>query len=407
MSSGSFSPERAPARIHAIDAIRGFCLLNIFVNHVTVGYLNGFSPSRIMFSDSAEAFVFLAGISCFLAYGGRGGAPFTSDNRSRIWRRAFTLFWINSIIALLSIAILLASGSVAAPVEPTIFPTELIKAHGIGLYLWHVLTMQETAGYSVVLRLYVVLMLIAPLYIWLAGKRFWYPLIPAGLLWLVAGQMSLAESNSLSDVPLALTLLPWNLVFAAGITLGAGIAQGRKLPQSRMFTFTAAALVLAGPICFIFLTRLSPDVLLWVDTRNDYFWTGASKSLQSPLRVAYMLALAYLFIARRNAPVIRLIHAVPPSNFLTILGRRSLEVFAVGAVLALIADQLLWALFSHDIVAAGSISAIAIEGAMFGLAILAMLKVAQSKQLTADAIGSAFVRLITNQTGRRNATAEA
>ncbi|GAA4641833.1 OpgC domain-containing protein [Pontixanthobacter gangjinensis] len=397
MSSSSLSPQRSHTRIHAIDAIRGFCLLNIFVNHITVGFLNGLSPSRIMFSDSAEAFVFLAGISCFLAYGAYGGKNFTAINRQRIWHRAITLLWVNSLIALISVAILLIAARIATPAEPSLFPTELIKEHGIVPYLWHVLTMQETAGYSVVLRLYVALMLAAPLYIWLAGKRFWYPLIPAGLLWLGAGHFGLAESNSLSGVPLALTLLPWNMVFASGIALGAAIAQGKALPQSRPLTFAAAALVLAGPVCFTVLTRLSPDILAWVDTRNDYFWTGASKSLQSPLRVAYMLALAYLVIALRKAPVIRLVYGVSPGNVLTILGRRSLEVFSVGAVLALVADQVLWALFTHDVVTSGSLGAIAIEGAMCGLAVFAMLRAAQSKRFTADAIGSTIARFMTNQ----------
>ena len=44
---------------------------------------------------------------------------------------------------------------------------------------------------------------------------------------------------------------------------------------------------------------------------TTHFWTGISKTLQSPLRVLYLVALAYLFIAYAKAPLVRLF-ARPP-----------------------------------------------------------------------------------------------
>ncbi len=389
----------SPSRIHAIDAIRGFCLLNIFVNHLNSGMVQNLSPSRIMFADSADGFVFLAGISCFLAYGARDGAPLTAlrPNRlwnrvwSRVWSRALSLFAVNTLVAALSIVILLIAGMIAAADVPEIEPGHMIAKYGIGTYVWHVFTMQEVVGYSVVLRLYVALLLAAPFYIWLAGRRFWYPLVPAGAVWLIAGQFGLAEQSSLSTVPLALTLLPWNFIFACGIALGAGIVQGRALPTPRWLTVAAALIVLSGPVCFTVLTRADPAVLDWVNARNDDFWTGASKSLQSPLRVGYMLALAYLFIAWRAAPVVRLIHRVAPSHVLSRLGRRSLEVFASGAVIVLAADRTLWALIQHDWLDRGSLAALAVELAMLWAAFLVMLRIADSPACNVEAIRARIV----------------
>jgi hypothetical protein len=360
-------------RIHSIDAIRGFCLLNIFINHVAVGVLQQVSPSRIFLSDSAEAFVFLAGVSCFLAYGRRTSGALATVGTARMWGRAGTLFLVNLMIMALSAAILVGDRVLSEPALPALSPEGLVAAHGLPVYLWHVLTMQQPIGFSVVLRLYVVLLLIGPAYVWLAAKRFWYPLLPAGTIWLLSGQFGWAESESLTGVPMMLTVLPWNLVFAGGIALGAAIVQRQALPATRLLKFAALGLVLAGPFAFVVLTRFSTDVLYWVDHRNDAFWTGASKSLQSPLRVLYMFALAYVFIAWRNAPVVRLVHQVGANNLLCRLGRRSLAVFASGAVLALASNQLLWIAIVCGVLARGSGPALVAELALTAGSFAAML----------------------------------
>lgn len=54
-------------RSTTIDAVRGICLVNIFVNHIENGYLTNLSPSGLGFSDSADIFVLLSGISVALA----------------------------------------------------------------------------------------------------------------------------------------------------------------------------------------------------------------------------------------------------------------------------------------------------------------------------------------------------
>jgi len=340
-----------------------------------------------MFSDAADVFIFLAGIASFLAYGPKLGERYTRANTIKIWLRARLLFWVNSVIAIVSIMILLVGDAVAPASTPTNLPGHLIETHGAAAYMWHVLTMQQTAGYSVVLRLYVALMLLAPLYVWLASKRFWYPLLPAGAIWLSAGHFGWVESNSLSGVPLSLTILPWNLIFAAGISFGAARAQGITLYKSNALILAAAALVAAGPICATILTRISPDVLVWADTRNDFFWTGASKTFQSPLRVSYMLALIYLCVNLRDAPLIRIFHQATADSILSRLGSSSLEVFSAGAIMALAANHLLWFLFSNAIVQPNSAPAILIEMGITSAAVFAMLRIADTKSLRFAAIG--------------------
>jgi hypothetical protein len=56
-------------RIDAIDFWRGVALSTIFVNHIPGNILGNFTPRNCGFSDAAEAFVFLSGMSVALAYG--------------------------------------------------------------------------------------------------------------------------------------------------------------------------------------------------------------------------------------------------------------------------------------------------------------------------------------------------
>ena len=252
-------------RIHAIDAVRGLCLLNIFVNHVTLGILHELSPSKIGFCDSADIFVFLAGISAFLAYG-RASQEFDfGEARRRMWRRAGQLYLFNVGILAASFIILVTSAAIAPMARPELSPEAVASSAGWLTYLWHVLTFQQSIGFSMVLRLYVFLLIVGPIYVWLAARRYWYPLIPAALVWLIAGQFGLAESDSLTGEPLSMTFLPWNLVFAAGISLGAAIRQRVALPSSPILRHSALAVVVGGTLVMTAGGYVSPDVFAWLD----------------------------------------------------------------------------------------------------------------------------------------------
>src|SRR5690606_34128037 len=71
----------------AIDVIRALALLTIFVNHVPGNPLEFLTHKNFGFSDAAEAFVLISGVSAGLAYGPR----FLSGQRLlttlKAWRR--------------------------------------------------------------------------------------------------------------------------------------------------------------------------------------------------------------------------------------------------------------------------------------------------------------------------------
>lgn len=324
-------------RVHAIDAIRGFCLANIFVNHMTAGVLHNLSPSNLGFSDSAEIFVFLAGVSTFLAYGDLGfpNAVLT------LWKRAARLYKYNlMVIGASLIGLVMIAGVVGAPAMLDAHFLAVLSERPFGVLAWNIVCLLQSVGYSMVLRLYIALMLMAPVFIWLASRRWWWPLPPAVAIWALAGHFGWVVHDSLTGAPLTLTILPWSLVFACGVSFAAGMQQGVRLPRSPLLLGAASAVVLSY-VLLLYLLPHWPHGQAWVAERNEHFWLGSSKTYESPLRLLHLLSLVYIVTAFPTAPVIRLIHGVGRENFMARLGRRSLPVFAFGAVYALLANEIL------------------------------------------------------------------
>ncbi|WP_281360090.1 OpgC domain-containing protein [Caulobacter soli] len=324
-------------RVHAIDAIRGFCLVNIFVNHITAGILHNASPSNLGFSDSAEIFVFLAGVSTFFAYGNQGFGPAAAA----LWRRAAKLYRYNLTVIFASLVGLLAiAGMVGASTMLDADFLEALSDTPLAVSAWNIVSLQQSVGYSMVLRLYIALMVMAPVFVWLASRRWWWPLPPAVLIWALAGHFGWVGHDSLTGTPLTLTILPWSLVFACGLAFAAGAEQGVILPRSPLLLGAAVAMVLSYVILLYVLPQW-PQGQTWVAERNAHFWLGSSKTYESPLRLLHALSLVYIVAAFPTAPVIRLIHQVRRDNFLARLGRRSLPVFSFGAVYALLGNEIL------------------------------------------------------------------
>lgn len=301
------------------------------------------------------------------------GTPFSTSVR-RTWRRAFQIYL--AAITVLALSFFIYFVAYAAFGAARLMPIELFQTVGPLDYIWHSITLQQSTGYSMVLRLYVFLMLVAPLYLWLAQQRFWYPLLPAAAIWFVSGHMGFASRDSLTGELLSMTLFPWQMIFASGIALGAALTSNIPLPRSRALSLVAFMVVVAGTLLLVAGPYLSSGLHTWIETRNDFFWTGISKSYQSPLRLLYLYSLVYLFLAFPTAPVIRLLHNSASDSLINRLGRNSLEVFAVGAVLAVAIDQILWIGIARDLIKPAALSAIGLEVLLFIFGVMIMKRVA-------------------------------
>jgi hypothetical protein len=364
-------------RFTVIDAVRGFCLLNIFINHLNLSILRELSISKLGMSDTAEVFVFLAGVSVFFHADRDWGTSL-----GRILRRAIELYGANLCIIVATITVLFLADALNGEADILNASTaDILERRGTAEILGSMLTFSQSYGYSMVLRLYVFLMLWAPFALWLARRRFWYPLLPAVIVWACAGHFDLVVRNQFTNDPFALTLLPWTLVFTCGISFAAGLSQGASLPRSRILIGMATAYV-TSYVVIVAVDPQWPAVQGWFDTRNDHFWLGGSKTYQSPARVLHLLCCVYLFVLGRDLPVIRLFYQVGERNILCRLGRASLAVFAVGAVAAVLIDEIVYIVALQF--GLRSAVAIATELGLVMLGCAAMLVIAERRRDRSD-----------------------
>src|SRR4029450_9556457 len=102
----------APAkRIDGVDFWRGLALLTIFIDHVPENVFQHVTQKNFGFSDAAELFVFLSGVSVALAYGTRFFDGETVGAVRAVLRRAFTLYWVQILISLVIIAIFVGAAA--------------------------------------------------------------------------------------------------------------------------------------------------------------------------------------------------------------------------------------------------------------------------------------------------------
>src|SRR3981081_2537462 len=159
----------APAKlIDGIDFWRGLALLMIFIDHVPENVFQHVTQKNFGFSDAAELFVFLAGVSVALAYGTRFFEGETVGAVRAVLRRAFTLYWVQILISLLIIAIFAGAAALWDEGDlledaDAVVSNPLQTTAGI-LALLHQL---ENAN---ILPLYIALLLMTPLLLVLARR---------------------------------------------------------------------------------------------------------------------------------------------------------------------------------------------------------------------------------------------
>ena len=100
----------ASQRDHRIDFVRGLALVMIFINHIPGNIVGELTTRNFGFSDAAEIFVLLAGVSSAFAYYRRyeAGQPFYTS--VRVWRRAGFLYTAHTLTTVLAIALFAAAG---------------------------------------------------------------------------------------------------------------------------------------------------------------------------------------------------------------------------------------------------------------------------------------------------------
>jgi hypothetical protein len=319
-----------------VDFWRGLALVTIFINHIPGFTFERFTHRNFGLSDSAELFVFLAG------WGLRGLADGVKETLGlerlvlRLGARAVTLYAAQILITIIAIGLI--AGAALILDNPLLLEwhnaaavfQDPVAAH-VGLV---VLTHQ--LGYFDILPLYVTLMLGSPA---LAIVHYVQPrLVLPGSLLLYAAALTFQVNFPTWPVEGSWFFNPlaWQLVFVLGFTLAGPNGPGAMARRHPVLRRAVGGIVLAVAAAVV-LSRTAPD-----PTRVPWppLFFIFDKTYVTPARLIHFLSVVAVF---GGTFFLVLRHAAPLAQFLSMLGRNSLNVFCVGSLLSITAQILRFA----------------------------------------------------------------
>ncbi|WP_162261820.1 OpgC domain-containing protein [Bosea sp. Root381] len=327
-------PGSAPSSVERdarIDVIRGLALLIIFINHMPGNVVSAYMPHNFGFSDAADIFVLLAGVSATLAYGGLIERRGLGVGALKIGARVWTLY-----IAHLAVFIIVC-GVVAAAVTRTQNPL-YVEAINIQPFfsdtfeaLVDALMLRYQPSYLDILPLYIVLLAAFPL-VYLAVR-----ISPAGalLISLTIWQTAVWFGLNLTNVHAAgwfFNPFAWQVVFVLGVIIGQAARNGITAPRLLWLDALAFAFIAFGVIAKT--STGNPFGVWFLSDWLDLVQLGSDKTNLAWSRVFHVVALAWLAIRWLPAGAGLLSHAA--GRTLAVVGRHSLDVFCAGTVLAII-----------------------------------------------------------------------
>lgn len=363
------------ARDHRIDFLRGIALVMIFINHVPGNLFEHLTSRNFGFSDAAEGFVLLAGVSAALAY----GKDFTGipgwKAVSRIWSRAWSLYLVHIALSVAALGLVVAVMRFGG--NPTLMMQDnfqILLSDPIGMMIGLPLMLHQF-GYVNILPLYIVLLLAAPGALWVAQR---WP------LWLLAGSVALWALSGVTRFNVMtypglnywfLNPFCWQLIFVVGLLTGLRLKRGERLvPVNRRLTIAATSYLAVSMLWVMVpaVTALGNSVMVGLANLGlPPLFTNFDKGHAELPRLLHVLSLAYVLSI---LPGLREIAASRKVWMLTVMGRQSLTVFALGTILSFVARAI--RLLAQD---AGYEVDLAFDFVVIGLGVGAQLLVAAIK----------------------------
>lgn len=324
------------ARDARIDVVRGLALLVIFINHMPGNVVAGFMPHNFGFSDAADAFVLLAGISATLAYGSLIEAKGFAVGARRLFGRIRSIYLAHIAV------FMIVCGVVAAAVTRTQNPLYIEAINIQPIFsdtltaAFDALTLRYQPNYLDILPLYIVLLASFPVIYWAVRLSPLATLAASVALW----QGAVAAGINLTNTGASgwfFNPFAWQLLFTIGVVIGRCAQRGIGAPRLHLLDFAAAAFLL-----FSVIVKTSSGNPFGIGALNDWIDTvqmGTDKTNLAFVRVAHIVALAWLII--RFVPAGVALLALPGGRLLAGVGRHSLEVFCTGVVLSIIGQIVL------------------------------------------------------------------
>lgn len=312
-------------RIEAIDFWRGAALITILINHIPGNILGNFTPRNFGFSDSAEAFVFLSGVSLAYAYRERFEAGPAVAATMALISRAAGLYKIHLVLTM--IAVLLFGAAAALTGRET-----LLAEHGRGTAFsdpWRgalgILTLSHQIGYFNILPLYIVFMIAAPALFVLGLKDRWKMLAASVGLYAVARASGINLPSWPDGGVWYFNPMSWQLMFALGMFCGF-CAQEGGVSKSWSGYWLAHGFTMVAAVIVSNAFGLIPGL---VDVAGEYLdW---DKTQLGTVRIIDFAALAYVIYCSGVTARLRSLFFYAAASR---LGRHALPIYCIGSVLS-------------------------------------------------------------------------
>lgn len=349
-------PISTAARDLRFDFMRGFAMLSVVAAHLEFFDWTDFLFSeRLGIISAAELFVVASGLVLGLVNRRVIDKSDVAEATVRLWRRAFVL-WRALVGTILLILLIRALGVL----DMTAVTTFTDRWAGVSYPMvpapdvpWHdqlalILSMRASPHQIQILGLYVVLLLSAPLWLWLLHRRLFGPFF--ALTWglYFAGWLMPVDTPILGlQFEYAFPILIYQVLFTHALAVGffqPGIAEGMEDPATR-----GLVLLLCVPLAlaFVVFAQMSPNPTFPAWSRIDVMaaerWQAIYNAwfVKKHFGVPRLLNVAVFFVALYALLSYFWVPLNKALGWLLIpLGEASLYVFLMHLVFIVIIDQI-------------------------------------------------------------------
>ena len=310
-----------------IDFFRGIALYMILVDHVVGDPINNFTYQRFGFSDAAEIFVFLSGVSCGIAYSrvlARRGWEALLASTTRRAMQLYVYYLCTSIVTILLIKSASRIIDLSFHEQPFISLRE-----NPPLAILSTIFFISPPDLPRILKLYLELTIgVIPLFLISAQRSSaTLALVGSGLIWAIT-----------QLYPSLFNFLSWQFLFCIGMFVGTRYdsqSPGLGSTQARSWFLLAAWSIVIVSFAYQLLLFLSKNLQLDLDwLRLSATTLGHMKDNLSAIRLLHFLSVALLVATyvRSNNPIFRW----PVASAIIKTGRCSLQVFCMSAILSVV-----------------------------------------------------------------------
>lgn len=326
-------------RITALDMLRGYALVSIMLNHMPLGWLRQFTLANFAIFDAAEMFVLLSGFLVGLVWIKVEAREGRLAAQWRFARRAGQV-WLALVIGGILLA-LLSRALFDAGLDHTAVWFQYARwviDNPVG-YVGTLALMWMQPNLLDVLALYVILLALAPILVPVLLR--WPVAFAAGsvALWMISVPLNAALPNQRVEGGLLFNPFGWQLLFYAGVAMGAFRRDFMPVLRRHGGQLTLiATLITLYSLGMAALWRLGPDGKRLADVMWHAVGAVDKWSLDG-MRLLAILAASWL-VAVPLAPALARLADTRLGRALAVIGRGGLVSFVACVLLSVLGDAM-------------------------------------------------------------------